>query len=71
MVINDDNDGPFQHAVFHGFGGVLSVIDVYTSTLTKLLQNSFEEFGLKKKDLNGKNQFGKTSFFVLRCNVCA
>lgn len=46
-------------SVFHGFGGRLSVIDVGPTTVNQIIGYCFKEISLKKRDLNGKNQFGE------------
>lgn len=48
------------YVVFHGFGGRLSVMDVGPTTLNQIVGLCFKEISLKKRDLNGKNQFGKS-----------
>ena len=47
-------------AVFHGFGGRLTVSDVGPTTVNKIMELCFREIGLKKRDLNGQTPFGKS-----------
>lgn len=54
----DQQNGEFVRTVFHGFGGRLSVMDVGPTTLNQIIGLCFKEISLKKRDLNGKNQFG-------------
>ena len=46
-------------AVFHGFGGRMTVSDVGPTTVNKIMEQCFKEIGLKKRDLNGQTPFGK------------
>ena len=52
----------FSFSVFHGFGGQLPVSDVYQSTVGKIMNMAFDELGVKKKDINGRSQYGKNVF---------
>ena len=52
--------------VFHGFGGRWTVADVGPTTINKIMDLSFKEIGLKKRDLNGQTQFGEYSSAVVR-----
>jgi choline dehydrogenase len=54
----DQQNGQFVRTVFHGFGGRLSVMDVGATTVNQIMRYCFDEISLKKRDLNGKNQFG-------------
>lgn len=54
----DQQNGEFIRTVFHGFGGRLSVMDVGPTTMNQIMGYCFKEMSLKKRDLNGKNQFG-------------
>lgn len=54
----DQQNGEFVRTVFHGFGGRLSVKDVGSTTVNQIMNLCFKEISLKKRDLNGKNQFG-------------
>lgn len=54
----DQRNSEFILTVFHGFGGRLTVSDVASSTVNKIMELVFKEIGLKKRDLNGHNQFG-------------
>jgi hypothetical protein len=45
--------------VFHGFGGRLSVTDVGPTAMNQIIGLCFKEISLKRRDLNGKNQFGE------------
>lgn len=54
----DQQNGEFIRTVFHGFGGRLSVMDVGPTTMNQIMGYCFKEISLKKRDLNGKNQFG-------------
>lgn len=54
----DQQNGEFVRTVFHGFGGRLSVTDVGQSMVNQIMGLCFKEISLKKRDLNGKNQFG-------------
>jgi hypothetical protein len=46
-------------AVFHGFGGRMSVTDVGMTPMNKIMERCFKEIGLKQRDYNGKTQFGQ------------
>jgi hypothetical protein len=52
-------------AVFHGFGGRMTVSDVGPTTVNKIMELSFKEIGLKKRDLNGQTSFGKQDVVVV------
>jgi len=54
----DQQNGEFVRTVFHGFGGRMSVMDVGPTQVNQILALCFKEISLKKRDLNGKNQFG-------------
>lgn len=54
----DQQNGEFVKTVFHGFGGRLAVTDVGPTTANNIMRYCFQEISLKKRDLNGKNQFG-------------
>lgn len=54
----DQRNGEFIRTVFHGFGGRMPVADVGPSTVNKIIDLVFKEIGLKRRDLNGHNQFG-------------
>ncbi|ESO12860.1 hypothetical protein HELRODRAFT_93524 [Helobdella robusta] len=54
----DQQNGEFVRTVFHGFGGRLAVKDVGPTTMNQIMGLCFKEISLKKRDLNGKNQFG-------------
>jgi choline dehydrogenase-like flavoprotein len=54
----DQQNGEFVRTVFHGFGGRLAVMDVGPTTVNQIIGYCFKEISLKKRDLNGKNQFG-------------
>jgi len=45
--------------VFHGFGGRLAVMDVGPTMMNQIMHYCFKEIHLRRRDLNGKNQFGK------------
>jgi len=45
-------------AVFHGFGGRMTVSDVGPTTVNNIMALCFKEIGLKKRDLNGHTPFG-------------
>jgi len=57
-MINETYD--MLTAVFHGFGGRLTVSDVGPTTVNKIMELCFKEIGLKKRDLNGQTPFGET-----------
>jgi len=46
--------------VFHGFGGRLAVHDVGPTYMNQIMHYCFKEIHLKRRDLNGKNQFGQS-----------
>jgi len=46
-------------AVFHGFGGRMTVSDVGPTTVNNIMAQCFKEIGLKKRDLNGQTPFGQ------------
>ena len=46
-------------SVFHGFGGRLAVMDVGPTMMNQIMHYCFKEIHLRRRDLNGKNQFGK------------
>ena len=46
-------------AVFHGFGGRLAVHDVGPTMMNTIMHYCFKEIHLRRRDLNGKNQFGQ------------
>jgi len=54
----DQQNGEFVKTVFHGFGGRLAVTDVGKTVVNNIMNLCFSEISLKKRDLNGKNQFG-------------
>lgn len=54
----DQRNGEFIRTVFHGFGGRMTVGDASPSAINKLLDYTYKEIGLKKRDVNGHNQFG-------------
>jgi len=54
----DQRNGEFIRTVFHGFGGRLTVGDANPAGITKVIDLVFKEIGLKKRDINGHNQFG-------------
>jgi hypothetical protein len=56
------NEVTFSDAVFHGFGGRMSVSDVGMTPLNKIMEKCFTEVGLKQRDYNGKSQFGSFLF---------
>jgi len=45
--------------VFHGFGGKLAVMDVGPTMMNQIMHYCFKEIHLRRRDLNGKNQFGQ------------
>jgi len=45
--------------VFHGFGGRLAVMDVGPTMMNQIMHYCFKEIHLRRRDLNGKNQFGQ------------
>jgi choline dehydrogenase len=54
----DQRNGEFIRTVFHGFGGRMTVGDANPSAINKVMDLCFREVGLKKRDINGHNQFG-------------
>lgn len=54
----DQQNGEFVRTVFHGFGGRMAVMDGGPTTINQILGLCFKEISLKKRDLNGRNQFG-------------
>jgi len=54
----DNQNGAYVNTVFHGYGGQLPVSDAYQSTVGKIMNMAFEELGVKKKDINGRSQYG-------------
>lgn len=54
----DQQNGEFVRTVFHGFGGRLAVMDVGPTTMNQIMHYCFKEIHLRRRDLNGKNQFG-------------
>ena len=52
-------------SVFHGFGGRLAVMDVGPTTMNQIMHYCFKEIHLRRRDLNGKNQFGQL-FIAIR-----
>ncbi len=51
--------GAWALAVFHGFGGRLAVADIeHISPVTKILSKAFSDLGIKKRDVNGRTQYG-------------
>jgi len=51
--------------VFHGFGGRLAVMDVGPTTMNQIMNYCFKEIHLRRRDLNGKNQFGQQKQLVI------
>ena len=45
-------------SVFHGFGGRLAVTDIDLSPVTKIMTMAYSELGIKKRDVNGRSQYG-------------
>ena len=45
--------------VFHGYGGRMTVADCERSPVSKIIKDAFDEVGVKKKDVNGRSQFGQ------------
>ena len=48
----------FCVSVFHGFGGRLAVTDIDLSPVTKIMTMAYSELGIKKRDVNGRSQYG-------------
>ena len=44
--------------MFHGFGGRLPVKDVQLSAINNVMKRTFEELGVKTRDVNGRNMYG-------------
>ena len=44
--------------MFHGFGGRLPVKNVKLSAINDVMRQTFEELGVKTRDINGRNMYG-------------
>lgn len=54
----DNRNGEYVRTVFHGFGGRLAVTDIDLSPVTKIMSMAYGELGVKKRDVNGRSQYG-------------
>ena len=46
--------------VFHGFGGRIHVNDIEVSQVPKIMTKAFDELGIKRRDTNGRSQYGES-----------
>eukprot|EP00918_Siedleckia_nematoides_P087375 GHVU01192247.1.p1 GENE.GHVU01192247.1~~GHVU01192247.1.p1 ORF type:complete len:648 (+),score=99.43 GHVU01192247.1:215-2158(+) len=59
FIFSEDNTNPgYIRNIFHGSGGRMSVVDTGYSNLQKVMPGVFKEMSIKKRDINGRNQFG-------------
>lgn len=54
----DNRNAEFTRTVFHGFGGRLTVTDIELSPVTRIMSMAFNELGVKRRDINGRSQYG-------------
>jgi choline dehydrogenase len=54
----DNRNGEYIRTVFHGHGGRWTVTDIEQSTVGRIVTEAFKELGMKKRDVNGRSQYG-------------
>ena len=53
------------HTVFHGYGGKMTISDIKLSPVNDIASAALKELGVKTRDTNGQNQFGKNLLELL------
>ena len=46
--------------MFHGSGGRIPVKDIQLSSVNSVIQRTFAELGVKTRDVNGRNMYGRS-----------